>query len=237
MVSKSKSSQKPENLKTEEYKTDAKWLKLEKINWKDQDGKQRVWEVANRTNRPKSGVDSVHILALLFHPHKPVSTIIIEQYRPPVASTVIGKSIYLIPHACHYSTVLTCHVVELPAGLIDEGEDPATTALRELHEETGYGSGKSGQGDVTVTHVSHVLAKDPGMSGANMHLVTVHVNLGEHDPEPEQHLDKGEHIIKKVIPLKYLSRHLDDYAKRGFMVDTILASIAQGWELANHFNE
>lgn len=40
MVSKSKSSQKPENLKTEEYKTDAKWLKLEKINWKDQDGKQ-----------------------------------------------------------------------------------------------------------------------------------------------------------------------------------------------------
>lgn len=28
------------------------------------------------------------------------------------------------------------------------------------------------------------------MSGANMHLVTVHVNLGEHDPEPEQHLDK-----------------------------------------------
>lgn len=105
---------------------------------------------------------AVHILALLFHPHKPVSTIIIEQYRPPVASTVIGKSIYLISHACHYSTVLTCHAVELPAGLIDEGEDPATTALRELHEETGYGSGKSGQGNVTVTHVSHVLAKDPG---------------------------------------------------------------------------
>lgn len=115
-----------------------------------------------------SGLDAdyrcsaVHILALLFHPHKPVSTIIIEQYRPPVASTVIGKSIYSIPHACHYSTVLTCNAVELPAGLIDEGEDPATTALRELHEETGYGSGKSGQGDVTVTHVSHVLAKDPG---------------------------------------------------------------------------
>lgn len=28
-----------------------------------------------------------------------------------------------------------------------------------------------------------------------------------------------------------------DYSKRGFMVDTILASIAQGWELANHFGE
>ncbi|OXG85189.1 ADP-ribose pyrophosphatase [Cryptococcus neoformans Gb118] len=215
MVSESKSSQKPENLKTEEYKTDAKWLKLEKINWKDQDGKQRVWEVANRANRPKSGVDSVHILALLFHPHKPVSTVIIEQYRPPVASTVI----------------------ELPAGLIDEGEDPATAALRELHEETGYGSGKSGQGNATVSHVSHVLAKDPGMSGANMHLVIIDVKLGEHDPDPEQHLDQGEHIAKKIIPLKYLSRHLDDYARRGFMVDTILASLAQGWELAHHFDE
>lgn len=27
------------------------------------------------------------------------------------------------------------------------------------------------------------------MSGANMHLVIIHVKLGEHDPDPEQHLD------------------------------------------------
>lgn len=137
MVSESKSSQKPENLKTEEYKTDAKWLKLEKINWKDQDGKQvglvlclvmplltvMVYRGCGKlpigrigpsqestvsftlsTEPPfhlrTLGLDAdhyclaVHILALLFHPHKPVSTVIIEQYRPPVASTVIGRSIY-----------------------------------------------------------------------------------------------------------------------------------------------
>lgn len=46
---------------------------------------------------------------------------------------------------------------EFPAGLIDEGEDAATTALRELHEETGY----TGAG-VTVRSVSPVLVKDPG---------------------------------------------------------------------------
>lgn len=40
---------------------------------------------------------------------------------------------------------------------MDEGEDASTTALRELHEETGY----EGKG-VTVRNVSPVLVKDPG---------------------------------------------------------------------------
>lgn len=46
---------------------------------------------------------AVHILALLHHPKRPVSTILIEQFRPP-----IGRK-----------------VIELPAGLIDNGEKPA----------------------------------------------------------------------------------------------------------------
>jgi 8-oxo-dGTP pyrophosphatase MutT (NUDIX family) len=37
-----------------------------------------------------------------------------------------------------------------------------TTALRELHEETGYGSGKAGEGNAEVEDVSPVLVKDPG---------------------------------------------------------------------------
>ena len=37
-----------------------------------------------------------------------------------------------------------------------------TTALRELYEETGYGSGKAGQGNAEVGQVSSVLVKDPG---------------------------------------------------------------------------
>ena len=64
-----------------------------------------MWEAANRSTR-KGDVDcmsflyyrgiqliwaAVHILALLHHPSKPVSTIIIEQYRPPAGKTVVGE--------------------------------------------------------------------------------------------------------------------------------------------------
>ncbi|QRV91403.1 NUDIX family hydrolase [Ceratobasidium sp. AG-Ba] len=69
---------------------DAKWVTLEKLTWKDQDGKERAWESASRKTRGKSGVDAVAILAILksksasFRP-----TVIIEQYRPPVGAYVI----------------------------------------------------------------------------------------------------------------------------------------------------
>lgn len=35
---------------------------------------------------------AVHILALLDHPSRPISTILIEQYRPPIGKTVVGQS-------------------------------------------------------------------------------------------------------------------------------------------------
>ncbi|ORY28636.1 putative phosphoribosyl-ATP diphosphatase [Naematelia encephala] len=205
-----KMSGQPEILDVQELKTEAKWLKLEKIHWKDQDGKERDWECANRTTKQPGGVDSVHILAILHHPSDPISTILIEQYRPPVGKTV----------------------VEFPAGLVDEGEDAETTALRELHEETGYGSGKADDGgNAKITQVSSVLVKDPGMTGANFQLVTVDIHLNESDPEPQQHLEEGEHIIKRVVPLKDLNATLQDYSKRGFAIDALVASVALGYQL------
>jgi len=35
-------------------------------------------------------------------------------------------------------------------------------------------------------------------------MVTVEVNLNEGDEEPEQHLDEGEHIERRVVPLTEL---------------------------------
>lgn len=60
-------SSKPEILETERFNTPAKWLKLERIKYRDQEGKERFWEVANRSTR-KGAVDSesspLHLSAL-----------------------------------------------------------------------------------------------------------------------------------------------------------------------------
>ena len=64
----------------------------------------------------------------------PPSTIIIEQFRPPV----------------------NAYVIEMPAGLIDPKETIESTAFRELEEETGYKADG-------VIEISPLMVCDPGM--------------------------------------------------------------------------
>lgn len=81
-----------------------KWIELQKIDWQDEDGKQRVrlplplpphppfppvvltlpslsqiWELAARKTTAEGGIDAVAIAALLKHPKKPTS---IPMYVP-----------------------------------------------------------------------------------------------------------------------------------------------------------
>ncbi|EGX53084.1 hypothetical protein TWF173_007954 [Orbilia oligospora] len=181
---------------------DAKWVELQKIDWKDQAGKPRIWEVAARKTRGSSGIDAVAIAPILLHPSRPASTLIVLQYRPPVGTTC----------------------VEFPAGLIDRGETPEAAAIRELKEETGY-EGK-------VISISPTIVSDPGMTTANMQLVVMEVNLKEGDPEPQQHLDDGEFIERVVVPLDELHNKLVDYEKNGYAVDARLYHWAAGVDFA-----
>ena len=57
----------------------------------------------------------MEICAVISTPGKPDEILIVRQFRPPIMRDVL----------------------ELPAGLVDEGESCATAALRELKEETG----------------------------------------------------------------------------------------------------
>jgi len=50
----------------------------------------------------------------------------------------------------------------LRTSLAHTGLMDSTAALRELHEETGYGSGKAGEANAEIGEVSPVLVKDPG---------------------------------------------------------------------------
>lgn len=182
--------------------SEAKWIEFQKITWSDQTGKSRIWEAANRKTRGKSGVDAVAINTVIRHPNRPPSTIIILQYRPPVAAVC----------------------VEFPAGLVDEKETPRDASLRELHEETGY-RGK-------LSYISPTIVSDPGMSAANMQLATVEVSLKEGDKEPEQALDDGEFIERVVVPLNELYERLEKYSEEGKMVDARLWHWAAGLHFA-----
>lgn len=182
--------------------SDAKWVELKKINYIDQTGRERVWEVASRKTRGKAGVDAVAIGTIILHPSRPASTILVLQYRPPVDAIT----------------------VEWPAGLIDATESPEEAAVRELKEETGY--------EGRVLSVSPTIANDPGMTTANMQLVMVEASLKEGDVEPEQHLDDGEHIQRVVVPLDDLYDKLVAYSKEGMMVSAKLFHWAAGLHFA-----
>ncbi|KAF8831571.1 hypothetical protein HHX47_DHR1000555 [Lentinula edodes] len=163
------------------------WITLKKIKYTDAEGHERLWEVAQRKTRKSSGIDAVAILAILKSKANsfPPSIVVVEQYRPP-----IGK-----------------FIVELPAGLIDEGETPEQAAIRELEEETGYKAD-------SVIESSPILVSDPGMTNANMKLVVLNVTLEDKLETPDQKLESGEFIVRRVVELKELLNELKAYDSR-----------------------
>lgn len=183
----------------------AKWIGLKQIHYTDQDGKKRLWESAERKTRGASGIDAVAILAILRSKTNafPLSTVVIEQYRPAIDKFVI----------------------ELPAGLIDKGETAEQAAIRELEEETGYKAEK-------VTESSPIIFSDPGMSNANMKLVVASVPMNDQLEMPDSKLDVGEHIVKRVVPLDKLNATLKVYDEKGYVVDARLAHLATGYDIA-----
>ncbi|KAJ4989652.1 NUDIX domain-containing protein [Stagonosporopsis vannaccii] len=182
--------------------SEAKWVKLQKVSYIDAHGVSRVWEVASRKTRGSAGVDAVAMGNIIYHPSKPPSTIVVLQFRPPVEATT----------------------VEWPAGLIDANETPEQAAVRELYEETGY------QGKVVST--SPAVAADPGMTNANMCLCMMEVHLKEGEPEPEQHLDEGEDILRVNVPLAELYERLESWAKEGYVIAAKLYHWAAGVQYA-----
>ena len=78
-----------------------KWLELQTIDYTDETGKDRKWDVATRTTKPTgSQADAVVIIPLLKHYDREdvCDTILVEQFRPPVGQKT----------------------TEFPAGLIDD---------------------------------------------------------------------------------------------------------------------
>jgi len=120
----------------------------------------------------------------------PPSTVIIEQYRPPLGNIV----------------------VEFPASLVDKEESSEQAAVHELREETGF--------EVTlkdVIHVGPMTGADLGLTASTMKLVAIRVFVPPSEktvPEPQQALDEGESIIKRTVEIDKLYEVLEVSALR-----------------------
>src|SRR5271156_1554366 len=126
-----------------------------KISYTAPSGAPRTWESAERQTRPKdSAIDGVGVVAILRHPTAGPSLLLQKQFRPPVDRVTI----------------------EVPSGLVDEGETAAQAALRELKEETGYVG--SIMGDDAVAE-GFVMWNDPGFCNTNTKMVVVEVDMAD----------------------------------------------------------
>lgn len=109
--------------------------KRHRISYIGADNLSRSWESAERQTR-SGDIDAVGIIAVLEMPDGP-EILLQRQFRPAVNKICI----------------------EIPAGLMDDGETAERCAVRELEEETGY-VGKVMTGD--MRGVSPIMFNDPG---------------------------------------------------------------------------
>ncbi|KAI1246523.1 hypothetical protein MGN70_013423 [Eutypa lata] len=185
---------------------EAAWTKLVKIEYSDPNGKTRLWESAERRTRPKGGdIDGVGILAIVEKPTGP-EIILQKQYRPPIDKVCI----------------------EVPAGLVDEGETAEVAAVRELKEETGY-VGK-------VAETSSMMFNDPGFCNTNLRMVhvTIDMSLPENqDLKPE--LEENEFIEVFLVPLSKLWEECKKLEAEGYAIDARVGTLAEGIEVAKQF--
>jgi 8-oxo-dGTP pyrophosphatase MutT (NUDIX family) len=169
-----------------------KWLALQTLQWTDQDGKSRLWDVATRTTKQRnttssgsstnnSTADAVVIIPLLRYSstdHQNIDTLLVHQYRPPVGQAT----------------------VEFPAGLIDQDETVEQAAIRELREETGY----VGEACKVPPRMSRALCMSPGLTDESVHVVIVEVDLNNpyNHGTPKPQLDAGEHCTVQRVNLQ-----------------------------------
>ncbi len=161
---------------------EGRYIRTSMILYKDSSGADREWEAVSRVNC--SGI--VIIVAVT----KENEVILIRQFRP----------------------ALNSYVIELPAGLIDVGEDAISAGKRELIEETSYCSDNFNMLTVGVMST--------GVDTDRWNIVVA--RDAEKAPEYLQRAhqaDENEEIETIIVPAGNVYDTLDAYARRGDQID------------------
>jgi 8-oxo-dGTP pyrophosphatase MutT (NUDIX family) len=165
---------------------------LNLITWRDHNNIERHWESVKRLGTP----GAVAIIATL----EPSGRyILIQQFRPPTNGMTL----------------------EFPAGLIDPGESAASTAIRELKEETGYKGELMGISPISLT--------SPGMSSEGVFLARVHVDESQTENQtPSQECEETEQIEVFLKSGHELADFFKDRIANGVQLDNRVASFFMG---------
>jgi ADP-ribose diphosphatase len=172
-----------------------KWLELEILSYCDHSGRTRSWECATRVN-------SRGAVMMIVQLRPSGKLVFIRQFRPPADN----------------------YVIEFPAGLIDDGESPGTTAIRELYEETGlHGS---------VDQVISPALNSPGLSGES--ITTVMITVDETLPEninPIPQFEDSESIETFLIEPGTLPAFISNAEAKGDRIDAKIIAFITGMNL------
>ncbi|KAK9868636.1 hypothetical protein WJX84_005877 [Apatococcus fuscideae] len=176
-----------------------KWITLRRLQYVDQEGRERVWEAAERRTS-QGAVDAVAILAKVSSKNSPDKIILVSQFRPPQGNFVI----------------------EFPAGLIDKGESASQSAVRELREETGY------SGNVTEESPIIYSDPGLTSSNFQMVTIEIDADA-EANRNVNPQLEDGEFVETLLLPVAGLYMALLDLQKeRHCDLDARLLLYAQG---------
>jgi len=170
-----------------------RFLRLDLIEYQAADASFHKWEAAQR--------NIASVAALVVATLRPGNKIIlVKQFRPPIGA----------------------YALELPAGLVDPGEDILAAAVRELKEETGY-TGKP-------IWQTGPCASSAGLSGELVSTVFMDIDATSSDNiNPTQNLQDNEDIQVLVEPMSALPAIFADAVVKGLVIDSRLAV----WAAAN----
>ncbi|KAL0216660.1 hypothetical protein P9112_008844 [Eukaryota sp. TZLM1-RC] len=184
------------SLRTPVY--EGKWLRFVELTCHHNDHTY-TWEAVERTTTSNlSYAGSVEIIPIIHYNSKESEIVLVRQWRPAI----------------------NAYVVEWPAGLLDQGEDVETAAIRELREETGY--------TASVVHTTPVFASGPSISASRGKLVIMKIDGNDTNSLGNQQLEETECLSVLTLPLSNLYDELEKLGKDGQLVEARLLSFSYG---------